>query len=684
MRNRNILYSFVFVLLVTLLASSCRSKEGESTYELNNEENAHVEIDEVTTYPVEIVTIEPEQEPDENSDFIVIKDRIVDSIKSDTPYYCKQNILDDLVIDENGYYFSSIDYSSQQKANWPVQFHLRMTRDLLIYEGTDILSESEEYRKTIIGLVDYWLDNDFVSENNWWPNQIGIPGYLSDITLLIYDYLDDEQLVKIKAILDRGTFHVSDTSDKYSPANLGDILKNTIKRAVIYGEEDILTHAAECIGDMIVIHDVGEDGLQYDLEYYDYGTVLTIAGSYGAVFTRTITYFFKVLNNTKFSISPDKEGLFVDYILDAQRYFHRNNGTVNFALGRSAVFSTGAEIVYECLSELSKIDNLYRISELRSYFDSWNNNELIGMDCKYFPRSGSLIFLSPDVYFAAHGAQDNNTTLVMSEQGTLNYNLSYGSNTSYMYYGDEYSSIGAVFDFAMFPGTTTYYENDEQLYQRFKEGYNRKWGQLVPNIDGFVHGEVYHEQEYSGIMVSELHNDGITGKNAYIMYNGHFYNLGCNFNCDIQEKDIITTIDQCLSEDYQNDYGLLHKYDCKSNRHFLYRNLCEQPMITEHRIQTGSFKRGDIAGSDDEETSNVFICYYDWGKQLDNISYAYEVCSNENSDNIVVKIINESTCQGIEFENGILVAYAYEDFNYISYNGSIVSIKAGEFYIGKI
>lgn len=145
MRNRNILYSFVFVLLVTLLASSCSSKEGESTYELNNEENAHVEIDEVTTcpaeidevttYPVEIVTIEPEQEPDENSDFIVIKDRIVDSIKSDTPYYCKQNILDDLVIDENGYYFSSIDYSSQQKANWPVQFHLRMTRDLLIYQN---------------------------------------------------------------------------------------------------------------------------------------------------------------------------------------------------------------------------------------------------------------------------------------------------------------------------------------------------------------------------------------------------------------------------------------------------------------------------------------------------------------------------------------------------------------------
>lgn len=275
--------------------------------------------------------------------------------------------------------------------------------------------------------------------------------------------------------------------------------------------------------------------------------------------------------------------------------------------------------------------------------------------------------------------QANNTAIIQNGQGILNYNYSYGSNTCYMFSGEEYSSIGAVMNYSMIPGTTSYLETDKELYLKYEKGYNKEWGgKILPentNCDGLVDND-----RNAGIMITDICNDAIKGSNTFISYRGTLYVLGVLManNEKNDGKMIVTTIDQCLADSDENLCMLLEKDQSYQNAHFIYKNLCDSQLTVQKHIQTGSYSRNSSSGSSNKEIKNVFLCYFDWGNCYGGITYSYSVTAIDNeNNNEIVNIVNTNECHLIEYNDGTIIASVLNEFDYINQNGEHIYFKEG-------
>lgn len=619
----------------------------------------------------------------ENDGIDIVKNRISDIVWKQSFRYCKVSIDEKPIRDDEGnLYLQSIDYKSEIPSEWPVIGHLEYIMAYLRSIGKEQLKNDVEAQKTVIGLLDFWIQHDF-RNNNWYWNQIGVPYDLADICIMFGDYLDKTRLEKIDEILNRGTYGKGQSINEIKPeSNSTDWMDISIKHAVLFRNEELLETYADKLNELIDYGPFKESGIQTDYSYFCY-SALASGGSYSAVYTRNISYFISLLYGTDFQLKEEKIKLFVDFLLDGQRFFNRGYGAPHFSIARSAAYANGGGAFYESLSKLVNLGGIYRHKELLDYYKSFNDFSYIKPEIKCFSVPGVIINSSVDSYIGVRGCMDGySMTDVQNQEGVLNFNLSYGSNTCYMYYGDEYSSIGAVYDFSMFPGTTTYYQNDEELLLKWKNEYNQTWG----------HDDFY-KSPYSncqlkcddvlkaGVLITELHNNGIDGKNAFITFGSSLYVLGTGFCAAVNNsKDIITTIDQCKTDEIDFDNVNIRKFESISNRMFTYTNLSDVDMICNKRNKEGSYKRTNLNSGDDKETGKIFCCYYNWGKSLDDISYAYKVTGNnskESNDLNVVSISNSEACQLIEFDNGTIIGYSYSTFNYQDNNGKVYSIAPG-------
>ena len=583
------------------------------------------------------------------------------------------------------FYYESIDYTSQRSASWPLQAHLIYTKNMLCAYGREEFDNDDEMQEIVLGLMDYWLNNDFICKTNWWPNNIGVPRHIAELTIMIKPYLDDTRLNKISKILDRGTIGKNSEIEQYDAANLIDILDISLKRARIYREPDLIHLVSNKVGETIKINSWGENGIQSDFTYFDHGNVLTTGGSYGVVYTEGISNFIYLLHDTSFSIDEEKEKLYLDYMLDGERFFHRNNGTPQFSIGRSASYANGGEKVYNALKNLIGFDDLYRNDEIRKYYLSYKDFTIIEPEIKYFPLSGTLVALSKDYYMAIRGAQSGmGLTDIYNGQGILNYNLSYGSNTCYMYEGNEYSSIGAVLDFSMYPGTTTHYESDDELTARYEKDYNETWGRTP-----YSKSECYcivDETKAAAVMSSELYNDDISGKMTYIIYKGVLFVLGRDFNTlDLDNsKDIITTVDQCKAsaDSISILNGKLSNGESIINRAYRYQNLCDSDITYEINKMSGNYKRNDQAGDESQVEQNVFKAYFNWGKSLSNICFSYAVvpCNLEYIP-AIYKIINNKDISIIEFKDGTCIGFSNGKVLYNKLDGNTIKPSENGIFI---
>ena len=619
----------------------------------------------------------------EDDEIEVIKNRISDEVWSQSYRYCEVSINEKPVMDdEGGLYLLSIDYNSQKPAEWPVIGHLEYIMSYLRSIGKEQLKYDNKAQKVVVGMLDYWLRHDF-SNTNWYWNQIGIPYDLADICIMFGDYLDKDRLNKIERILNRGTYGKGQSFKDIIPeSNSSDWMDISVKHAVIYKNKELLMTCAEHINELIDYGSDKDSGIQKDFSYYCY-CVLASGGSYSGVYTRNISYFIDILYGTQYQVKYEKVKLFIDFLLDGQRFFNRGFGAPHFTIARSAVYADGGEDFYNSVARLVKLEGIYRNKELLDYYQSFHDYSFVSSRIRCFPVPGVLINSSKNAYIGVRGCMEGySMTDVQNQEGVLNYNLSYGSNTCYMYHGDEYSSIGAVYDFSMFPGTTTYYMTDDDLLLKWENEYNRTWGHYLFYKSPYSNCQLQSQDSINaGVLITELHNNGINGKNAFITLGSTLYVLGTSFCANEKEsRDIITTIDQCKTEEIDFVTKSIKKGESITNRMFTYTNLCEAEIICNKSHREGSIKRTNLNSEGEMEVGNVFCCYYDWGKNLENISYAYKVTGNETKEDrgfIPFTISNTDKCQIIEFENGAIIGYSYCNLNYKNKNGDTISIMPG-------
>lgn len=574
--------------------------------------------------------------------------------------YFEMDITEVPVKSEVGYYLNSVDYAELKPSYWPAIRHLEYTMAYIRNIGQKKLAQRADEREIILGLIDFWIYNDFQNEQNWYYNQIGVPYDLADIAIMMREWLDEEQKEKISIILDRGTVGRG-VKQIVAESNGADFLNISIMNAIITASSNLMKQCVLGIGELIIINDDKDTGIQTDLSYFDY-TALCSGGGYAASYIDNISWFFYLIRGTSFYIDKDKEKIFIDFLLDGQRFFHRNDGVPQFSMARSTYQASGGRYIQKALKRLVSIDEIYRHDELEKYLLSFDDTSLIESGIKYFPVSGTMVSNGKDGYIAVRGSKtDISMTDVQIEEGVLNYNYSYGSNTCYMRDGNEYSAIGAAFDYSMVPGTTAYHESDEELLKRWEEDYNQTWGHeeyiKTENKDciGYVCDNI-------GVLVTDIHHDGIDGKNIFVLRDDTLYCLGLisivSKERELSNNSVRTTVDQSLSDGEALTNNVLKNGACCKNGGFIYRNLCDSILHVNKREQNGTISRISLNNpdSDNVQTEEVFSCYYDWGNSSGNMSYAYSV-SALNEDENIVNIVNNEDYQIIEFSDGMIAGY---------------------------
>jgi hypothetical protein len=262
-----------------------------------------------------------------------------------------------------------------------------------------------------------------------------------------------------------------------------------------------------------------------------------------------------------------------------------------------------------------------------------------------------------------------------------------------MYYGDEYQAIGAVLDFSMFPGITTYHEDDATLLSRYNNDYGKTWGKSTytgSHCDGLT-----DEETGIGALYMELINDGIDGKLSFITYKGLTVALGAGIDCakSGNTAEIRTSVDQCkynsakigntplaLNGGSVSVMGNAAIY----NGAFAYYNLGDGVLTAEAKTMTGSYSRTDSAKSYYEQSADVFSLYYSYGTNPQNASYAYAVHANADgkapatADGLpILKITNTEALQAVEFKDGHYVIIFHDAGAFTLASGeSITSDKA--------
>jgi hypothetical protein len=399
--------------------------------------------------------------------------------------------------------------------------------------------------------------------------------------------------------------------------------------------------------------------------------------------------FITQLEDTCFQLPINKLNLFAAHILDGHRYFHRGQGTAYFSIGRSVVYANGAGNFMGVSRVLSQIEGVERAEEMAQYRASFDDLSKTIDSHKFFPMSYCLVRTRPEYYMAVRGAHKSfNLTEVVNDQNMLGYNLSYGANTCYMYYGDEYQAIGAVLDFAMFPGITAYHEDDARLMERYNKDYKKNWG---PKTYTGSHCEgIVDESTGIGAMYMELINDGLSGKLSFITYDGGMIALGAGLNCSKSGNnvDIRTSLDQCklngakigntaiaLGSDVTVEGGT-----AVYNGAFAYYNLGEGKLTASAKTMTGSYSRTDPGAAKTEHSADVFQLYIDYGKTLNNNSYAYAVVGNgdgkapaDASALPIKSITNTENVHAVEFTDGHYVIIFHAAGSHTLSGGETVS-----------
>jgi len=582
-----------------------------------------------------------------------------------------------IVNTDKGSYFKNVDYSSASKSNWDTVNHLIYLKNLISAYGEERIKNDKAARDVVMALLDYWLDKDFTCTVNWWYNEIQSPRYMAAIGLMLRQYLSKEQIGQMDKVIGKGTLRGSAKATTYTGANLSDMMATTIMHGLFMDDADLIFAAVSRIASEIKVVPYGKEGIQEDLTFFQHGTLICTAGSYGTEFVKGMRTFITKLHGTCFALPESKIKLFIDHLLDGQQYFHRANGTTYFSIGRSAIYANGSSALGAAAEDFAKIDGMYRRDELKAYAESFKDNNKSIDRYKYFPLAYTLVRKCPEYYMGVKGAHEN---LIMTEsinkQNVLGYNLSYGSNTCYMYYGDEYQTIGAVLDFAMFPGITTYHDDDARLLERYNNEYKTTWAPKVykgTHCDGIV-----NENLGLGALYMELKNDGITGKLSYIMYNGGMIALGAGLNCakNTNTTEIRTSLDQCkLNGARVGDTPLIKDAEATVvsgngavyNGAFAYYNLGEGTLTVSAEGKSGTYKRSDLDKNEVIVNADVFSLYISHGTSLNNASYAYAVAANadgkapEDASSLPVKnIVNTEKVQAVEFTDGHSVIIFHE------------------------
>eukprot|EP00041_Stephanoeca_diplocostata_P026811 m.729380 g.729380 ORF g.729380 m.729380 type:complete len:770 (+) comp23049_c0_seq2:496-2805(+) len=350
--------------------------------------------------------------------------------------------------------------------------------------------------------IQFWLVRNPCSEN-WWFNQIDVPGLLSNIALLLQhgDLLSDSILAQIDVDIQRGAkwWH------GWSGYNLVSLAKLQIFRGLLFNDAALISEGFSAVWNQLVIMpwpppspsktgaarcnsssaasvqcipyscQIGGgsylgDGIQVDSSFHQHGAQL-LDGAYGVGFTTAILEFLPVADQLPWQVPAKNLDVLAVHVLDGQFRMTLSGGVWDWqTCGRGCMVSANAPRNDISPADLRFAASLYpSTSETAVRFEAFAKELSSASERNYsgiYPGNvGSFAYWRSDYvlhrrnnWTASWKGRSNRTVAARCVNSDSKMSADTGEGSTFVYRGDElgtaHQGIWPLINWQQFPGIT--------------------------------------------------------------------------------------------------------------------------------------------------------------------------------------------------------------------------------------
>jgi chondroitin AC lyase len=424
-------------------------------------------------------------------------------------------------------------------------------------------SKSSKYHKkrkvkeTIVSALSYWTENDFFCDN-WWYNQIGTPGSLVNLMLIIGDELPADLVEKTQPIIGRAHINASGArpgGDRIKIAGIhakNMLFLNNNKQfeevvRIIEGEIKFVPWIGKRYGysyrldrSGLGVPEANGRGMQYDYSFHHRTDGVNNTLSYGLGYASAFVEWAVYTAGTQYSFSDEKLEQLVDYFLDgicktAVYGKYPDPGAKNRSISREGTLNP----YNASMAERLLLTTEYRKDEIQEIADIRNNGIKPTLShATFFWHSEHFTFQRPDFFTSVRmfSTRTHNMEVPYNSEALFNHHRGDGTNHISLT-GDEYYDIAPVFDYQKIPGTT--------IMQKPEMPSEREIQKL--GLNDFA-GAVTDGKYGAAAFDFKSPHDPLCARKSWFFFDDEYVCLGSGISGD-RQLPVVTTLNQCLLRD---------------------------------------------------------------------------------------------------------------------------------------
>lgn len=391
--------------------------------------------------------------------------------------------------------------------------------------------QNPQVKEAALSAMDFWLENDFICDN-WWWNEMGTPGRIINIMLVMDTDLNEDQIRRGLRIAGRANLEASGARPGGDLIQIAAMLG---KQALFRRDETVLQRVVTVMAEEIKV--TTGRGLKPDMSFHHRVDNVICTLSYGLGYANAFSYWAVKFAGTKYRLPEDATQLLTDYFLDgickSMVYGkYPDTGAKNRDLSRKGTLRAAGPELPENLLKVSE----YRKAELIEIVRirrgeatpalTWN---------RFFWHSDYLTHQRPD-WFASvrmHSSRNHTMEQPHNEEGLKMHHVGDGSNFVSLT-GREYFDIFPVWDWQKIPGATVV---QKPVHPHWKEIAKKGLTDFVGAVSDGQYGAVAMDLESA--------HDPLKARKAWFFFDDEYVCLGSSISAEA-ETPVYTTINQAL------------------------------------------------------------------------------------------------------------------------------------------
>jgi len=549
-------------------------------------------------------------------------------------------------------YWAEIDYQSQERGAWVPRDHLSNLLEIAKAYHTENspLYQDDQTSVRIHTSLNYWLDNDFICPN-WWYPVIGVPMLLNPIVLLMQAELSEDQ--KNKALKILGRCEIGKTGQ-----NKVWLSGNVLLTSLFSQDVDLISKASHSIKEELRVSE--DEGIQFDWSYHQHGPQLQL-GNYGLSYAGDMIKWIGILRKTPYAFDENKVSILRDYLIEGLQWVIWKNQMNISSCGRQLFKDSQFEKALKVSNAISNMANID--PQNQALYKNANDYKTLEGN-KHFWKSDYHIHRKMDYSFSVKMCSER----VIGAESCNSENIQgyyMGDGSAFLYQtGDEYSNIFPFWDWKKVPGTTIH-QDSKPLPVLTCSGYRIE----SEFVGGVSDGK-------NGIATMQYVRNGLTANKSWFMIDEKIVNLGSGITSN-EGYPVTTSIEQSYlngevkiksnneifnsekSQNLKNPEWILH-----NNTGYLFPNGGD--LILEAKNVEGSWQQVAKRYPDEKIHADIFKLWFDHGTNPTAATYEYIVIPNSNIAQLEVmeannpfRISNAPNLQAVETADGQKAGFCF-------------------------